>query len=331
MAWGYQMNKLPFLHLTHKSLPVLALILGIIAPLSNAQPQAEKPTPPVADSKFEIPASAQQDLPTLESIINTAKSRQEIIGRNYSQITYQKSCEFLDTYELRDAENMTGSSYSYTRKQIFDVSFYRDFPLEILIEDNEKSPGIKFKSKLLITHPGYLIMSEKKRDREREKIDRLYKNAGKQSKPLTPSEGMEKIKWDGGLVILQSLTNSHFSNLRRERFLAREMYVVDFVPAPSNEQKPVFPKEMLAGKLWIDAQSGWVAKAEIVSAFKNNTAQTIFSYSGSDQYLQQPFCDDLWLPRSRETSSSSFRVRFHSYRLNGTEPLCDANNKSKLK
>lgn len=313
------MNKARCFSLVQKTIVGLFLLLGVSV---NAQPEAQQ-------GIHRADAAARQNLPDLQTIIHTAKINQEIIGRNHNILTYQKHLQSTATSELRyadssapnrfpDNERFILGSYGYTHKQKYSVSIYRDFPIEILIEDNQNGASINFKSKLLSVPPGDLKKYEKAQKQQQREIDRLYEEAVRRGKPLTAQDGLEKIKWDGGLVILECLTNSHFTNLYRDRAWARDAYAVNFAPAPSADKNTALLKKRLSGKLWIDAQSGWVIKAEVTT-------------TGTNTYIQEPFCHDLWLPKYRITSVSDLQTTYSSYRINGIESVCDANKKSKLK
>lgn len=275
-------------------------------------------------NKFEF-----KSLPDLEPIIALAKANQEKLHKIYDQLTYEKKLSFPDTATRSRGEGMTDESYSYTHLQTFKVSFYRSFPIEILTLDNDSNPYSSWKSFLTFRQPNYDKIDNDRRLREIKKIDLLY------SDYISRAEGQKQMKWDWGLIINDSLADSHFTNFRRGKILSKEMHVVDFTPKQILDKNPNFPKEMIAGRLWIDFESGWVAKAEIMFAeqFKKNTAQTIINYApySANIFIQKPVCDDLWLPQFKEQPRANFEATFSNYLFKGTEPVCDANNQSKLK
>ena len=135
-----------------------------------------------------------------------------------------------------------GMSTDSTRTVIqdYDISFYRGFPVEI-----------KTKAKW---SPSIEKSDEEKRIKERKKIDAQLNAAAVNGVSLSATEGQEQIKMRSGIIILDCLKNSTFSNYRLELNRYGEMYVLDFSP------KLDARKERFAGTLWIDAKSGWVSR-----------------------------------------------------------------------
>lgn len=266
----------------------------------------------IETTKFEAPVSSSERLPNLTSIIEQATKNQEKYARNYDKFKYLTTMSFQQTSSSTDSMGMsTESTHTVTNK--YDVSFYRGFPVEIKTKANGKPDTEK--------------SDEEKRRKERKKIDEKFSEAQAKGQTISPLEGREEMKMRSGLVILDCLTNSIFSNYRKTN--GGDLYLVDFAP------KPGPGRERFAGRLWIDSKAGWVTRAEIKSATSmiKNTAQKVYSLGDphSQILLQQPICKDLWLVTVRTFIGSEAEIVYRSFRLADDMPVCDIDHNSKLK
>lgn len=284
---------------------------------------------PLANDKFNLPPGAQKSLPGLESVIKSAAQNQEKVIRNYDRFTYEKLWKQTGT----GTDEETGMSYDWTRSLEYEVSFYRGFIVQTPTTRNPRP--FNFKEIILM---GEIPASYKDKEAFRKKVYKKIdarNNRSKMNGSSSPTlEGLAEFGETWGYDLLRLLKESQFFNTRRETVNKHELIAVDFLTAANANRINQLPKqELLAGTLWIDPKSSFVAKTLIRRAtpFLKNKIQEVYTFAIQTELEQNQFCDDFWLPVYRYDFGSETTLRFRNYKLDGSEILCDANRNSKLK
>lgn len=271
-------------------------------------------------TKFEIPAGSYVNLPALSEVIAKARANQQKLLSNYDQFTYERLYKFTDSSCTENSITGMQDCESFDRQQIYDVAFYRTYPLLIIKDDDRSNINARFLRKSLDPAEARL----KRSTEARSKIDVLAKSK--------PNDGLKKLDGAWGRDVMAVLQYAQFSNLRPATREGRECWALDFFPAPEREYNEDNFVKHVAGTIYVDAQTNFAVQLIVYNTEKiQNRPIPIIAYTTAVR-TQAPICEGLWLPSK---ASGPLRwpvwgaelfdaIAYSKYQFNGQPLNCTA-------
>lgn len=274
---------------------------------------------PVPLAKFEIPAGSYANLPALSDLLAKARANQQTLLRNYDQFTYERFFKFTDSSCTENSSGSQDCEY-FDRQQLYDVTFYRAYPMLIIKDDDRKDINGRFLRKPLDP-----VEARQKRITEaRSKIDVLAKSK--------PNDGLKKLDGAWGRDVLTVLQYASFSNLRPATREGRDCWAIDFFPAPEREYNEDNFVKQTAGTIYVDTQTNFVVQLVAHGTEKVQGRRVPVVLYTTAERTQAPICDGLWLPtkafgalRGGFWSGERFdEIAYSKYHFNGQPLNCAA-------
>lgn len=256
----------------------------------------------IAESEFNFPNISTEPLPDIAKLLGELQTNEDKIEEILEDYSYKQK---IIKREISDKGRL-----NITETETYQLSFYKGYRIQRLIEKNDKS--------LTEQQQKDEDKQVQKRVAEIEKeIAKAEAKAVKQSADGTPNEESPRIS------IAEVLRASNLINPRRERLKGRDVIVFDFEPNPNfnfdNAKSFLKFFGKTAGVMWIDENDKQVARIEAVLAdsYKVGGGMLAKLRQGASFTLEQERVnDEIWLPSAVDINLSLRVLLFKNIAVN---------------
>lgn len=240
---------------------------------------------------FELPRSANEPLPDIESLLRSVAANQDHIEEVLENYTYTETTserELDDRGVMREKESQT-----------YELTFYKGARIRRLVAKNGQPLSAADQAK-----------EDKRIERFYEDFEKRLASRAKRAQQVGGSDSDPRPDDGRRASISDILRASKLTNPRREVFGGRQVIVFDFEPEPTYKPKKDYEKFFgkTAGVIWIDDADRQVVRIEarLIDAFKIGGGLLASLQKGAMfVFEQQRVNNEIWLPTAVEVNFSA--------------------------